>query len=158
AHVWDRQWELVGLIWGGNLGEGQLEGAEIVKLQWDKRTARQQDDLLDYFLNHGSIVDAKRFAELKLADLQTQLTALKKEYPQAQATRGPVMRSAVNPRQTFIHDRGDFRTPGARVATGTPEWLPSRLTVLPTSGSNGVTTEPSRLELARWLVSRDNPL
>ena len=24
-HVWDRQWELLGLIWGGGLGEGQLE-------------------------------------------------------------------------------------------------------------------------------------
>ncbi|MDB5389631.1 MAG: hypothetical protein JWM11_5277, partial [Planctomycetaceae bacterium] len=41
-HVWDRQWELVGLIWGGGLGEGQLEGIEIVKLPWEKRTPRQQ--------------------------------------------------------------------------------------------------------------------
>ena len=24
--LWDRQWELLGLVWGGDLGEGQMEG------------------------------------------------------------------------------------------------------------------------------------
>lgn len=159
-HVWDRQWELVGLIWGGGLGEGQLEGIEIIKLPWERRTARQRDDLLDYFLQHGSIVDGKTFAELKLGELQTKLVALKKEFPHAQATRAPVMQAALSPRKTFVHDRGDFRTPGPAVGTGTPDWLPSPLSPgqPKTDGRNNVTTEPTRLDLARWLVARNNPL
>src|SRR5262245_56701759 len=28
---WDRQWEVLGLVWGGDLGEGQLEGCSIVR-------------------------------------------------------------------------------------------------------------------------------
>lgn len=159
-HVWDRQWELLGLIWGGNLGEGQLEGIEIAKLPWEKRTVRQRDDLLDYFLTHGSVVDPKQFAELKLGELQAKLTALKKEFPDAQTTRAPVMQAALTPRDTFIHDRGDFRTPGARVGTGTPAWLPAMpaKSRTPTDGSNTPPAQASRLDLARWLVARENPL
>lgn len=149
-HIWDRQWELLGLVWGGGQGEGQLEGTEIVKLAWEKRTARQHDDLLDYFLLHGSIADEKRFAELKLKDLQNQLTALKKQYPAAQPTRAPVMQAALTARRTHLHERGDFRSPGPQVEPGRPRWL------LPdeTATSNPET----RLTLARWLVSRNHPL
>jgi hypothetical protein len=150
-HVWDRQWEVLGLVWGGGLGEGQLEGTEIVKLPWPKRSPRQQDDLLDYFLERGSVVDEKRFAELKLGELRNQLTTLKKEFPQAQATRAPVMQASLFPRQTYIHERGDFRSPGSQVVTGTPNWLPN----LTTQSDSGTTT---RLDLARWLVTSDNPL
>ena len=88
-----------GLIWGGGLGEGQLEGTEIVKLAWGQRTSRQQDDLLDYFLQRGSIVDEKRFAELKLGDLRQQLTDLRKDLPQSFPTRAPVMQVSASVRK-----------------------------------------------------------
>jgi hypothetical protein len=146
-HVWDRQWELLGLIWGGNLGEGQLEGTEIVKRPRDKRAPREQDDLLDYFLQHGAIVDEKRFADAKLSELRESLTKLKQAHPAAHCTRAPVMRTALTPRATFLHERGDFRDPGVQVEPGLPKWLP------------GPSAEPqSRLTLARWLVSPENPL
>ncbi|MEK6262590.1 MAG: DUF1549 and DUF1553 domain-containing protein [Planctomycetota bacterium] len=168
-HVWDRQWEVLGLIWGGHLGEGQLEGCEIVRRPWDKRTLRQQDDWLDYFLSHGSIVDAKKFAELKLPELQKQLAVLKKEFAAAHVTRAPVMQAAYAPRQTYIHERGEFRSRGADVSPGFPQsvaWTPSserfenRKTNENQSHSDeGVqATEAPRLALARWLISRDNPL
>ncbi|MDB5336677.1 MAG: hypothetical protein JWN70_2296 [Planctomycetaceae bacterium] len=159
-HVWDRQWEVLGLVWGGGLGEGQLEGVEIVKLPRDRRTARQRDDLFDYFLQHSAVTDPKKFQELKLNELQTKLVALKKELPQAAATRAPVMQAALTPRKTFIHERGDFRSPGPDVVAGTPDWLPVKLTVA-AAASDGIpakSTEPTRLDLARWIVSRDNPL
>ncbi|MFO1091762.1 MAG: hypothetical protein U0992_00410 [Planctomycetaceae bacterium] len=64
-HVWDRQWEVLGLVWGGQLGEGQLEGTEICKLAWDQRiTRRRQSDLRDYFLKNGAVVDGETFAKL----------------------------------------------------------------------------------------------
>ncbi len=176
-HVWDRQWEVLGLIWGGHLGEGQLEGCEIVRLPWDKRTQRQQDDWLDYFLAHGSIVDAKKFAELKLPELQQKLIALKKEFPAAHATRAPVMQAAFAPRQTYIHERGEFRSRGADVSPEIPACVrrgspdpaastdrrspKSEETFGPTSVRGQETRaqrDAPRLALARWLVSPDNTL
>ena len=150
-HIWDRQWELLGLIWGGNLGDGQLEGCEIVRRPWNKRSLRQQDDLLDYFLTRGSIVNEKRFAELKLADLQKQLNELKKEYPKAFVTRAAVMQTAFTPRQTYVHDRGDFRVRGPDVQARIPAWLKPK-------ESAGHEHDRTRLQLAKWLVDPGNPL
>ena len=145
-YTWDRQWELLGLIWGGNLGEGQLEGQEIARLPRSKRTDRQKDDLLDYFLRYGSIIDPARFKELELGKLRDQLEKLKDEFPRA--ARAPVMQAALTPRQTRVHERGDFRDRGHDVRPSTPTCLPKWK---PTS-------EDSRLTLARWLVAPDNPL
>ncbi|MCY2964164.1 MAG: DUF1549 and DUF1553 domain-containing protein, partial [Planctomycetota bacterium] len=145
-HVWDRQWELLGLIWGGHLGEGQLEGTEICRLPWDQRTARQRADLLDYFLSHGAIVDGPKFDALQLGTLRTQLVALRQKFPTA--TRGAGMRATLQPRRTFIHERGEFRSPGAFVDPDTPAVLPAVV----------ASEEPTRLELAQWLVSPVNPL
>lgn len=159
-HIWDRQWELLGLIWGGGLGEGQLEGVEIVKLPRNRRTPRQSADLFDYFLKHGAIADPQRFKQLQLGELEKKLAALKQELPQAAATRAPVMQAALTPRQTFLHDRGDFRTPGPAVSAGTPGWLPVNSTnSLPQSpDSSGKADQLTRLDLARWLIAPDNPL
>ncbi|MEO1993976.1 MAG: DUF1549 and DUF1553 domain-containing protein, partial [Planctomycetaceae bacterium] len=144
--IWDRQWEVLGLVWGGGLGEGQLEGCEIAKLKWSQRTPRQRDDLRDYFLAHGEIVDPGKFKELKLGALWNQLRALKQEFPQA--TRAPTMRAAQTQRQTYIHERGEFRDRGADVQPGTPGCLP---------GWQPSHADPRR-NLADWLVSDTNPL
>ena len=160
-HVWDRQWELLGLIWGGGLGEGQLEGTEIVKLGWENRTPRQQDDLLDYFLERGSVTDEKEFAELKLGELRNQLVALKKQFPQAMATRAPVMMASQTPRQTYLHERGEFRSPGPDVEPALPDWLNASLQAPGDSSRRNksiIHNPSSRLALARWLVSYDHPL
>src|SRR5207247_2462938 len=49
---------------------------------------------------------------------------------------------------TFVYVRGDYRQRGIAVQPATPAVLPA----LPDSA------EPARLRLARWLVSRENPL
>lgn len=146
-HIWDRQWELLGLVWGGGLGEGQLEGQEIARLPWNRRTARQRSDLLDYFLRSGSEIDSQKFKDLKLSDLRSELDALKDRFPKA--TRAPVMQASLNRRQGFIHERGDFRDRGKDVQPGTPKCL--------AEWENNI-DEPPRLRLARWLVSKKNPL
>ena len=145
-HVWDRQWELLGLVWGGGLGEGQLEGTEICKLPWEKRSERQKDDLMDYFLPRSSLVDPEKYKQLELGSLTSKLGQLRSEFPAV--TRAPAMQAAVNHRQTYIHERGEFRDHGEDVD-------PAGLACLP--AVPGGDSDP-RLAFARWLVSGDNPL
>ncbi|MBI1918443.1 MAG: PSD1 domain-containing protein [Planctomycetes bacterium] len=145
-HVWDRQWEVLGLIWGGGFGEGQLEGTQIVLLDPAKRSQDQKDRLLDYFLKQGAVTDPRRFKELKLDELSAKLDRLRAELPKL--TRAPVLRRALVPRQAYLHVRGDFRRKGPGVAPGTLAVLP----LLPKGSS------ADRLALARWLVAAENPL
>src|SRR5262249_28371348 len=53
------------------------------------------------------------------------------------------------PRQTFVHERGDFQSNGEEVRPGTPAFLP------PLRGRSG---RPDRLDVARWIVDPGNPL
>lgn len=71
----------------------------------------------------------------------------KKRAPQ-HAMRSLVMQDLDRPRHTHVLKRGNFLDPGERVTPGTPAILPP----LPKG------EPPNRLALARWLVSRDNPL
>ena len=59
-----------------------------------------------------------------------------------------VMREMETPRETHVLMRGQYDRPGERVEFGTPAALPP----LPEDASR------DRLGLARWLVSRENPL
>ncbi len=68
------------------------------------------------------------------------------------ATTVPVMRELAPDRQreTFIHLRGNFRAPGDKVQPG----LPGAFFEWETVGDE----QPDRMDLAKWLVHRDNPL
>jgi hypothetical protein len=55
----------------------------------------------------------------------------------------------AKPRKTYVHLRGDFLSKGPIVHPGTPEVLPLL---------NARNQRPDRLDLARWLVDRKNPL
>jgi len=144
--VWDRQLELLGLQWGQNLGEGQLEGLNILKIPAEQRTKDQQDRLLDYFLASGSRPYGKRFAELKLSALKEELDKLAKTLPPV--TRAPGMMKSVVHRPTYVHVRGDYRRHGDAVEPGTIAALPAMET----------SVTPDRLELAHWLMSPEHPL
>jgi hypothetical protein len=159
--IWDRQWEVLGLVWGGHFGEGQLEGCVIVQTPVPQRTQDEKDRLLDYFLTHGALISTQRFADLGLSEVKTNLDALKKElrWP----TRAPTMRQARHPRPVHIHVRGDFRVPGDAATPGVLEWLRAG-GAAPGGGADGsgipaaARGPATRLDLARWLVASDNPL
>ena len=151
---WDRYWEVLGLIWGGQLGEGQLEGCEIVRLDWNERTQDQKDRLLYYFLQYGSPVDKQKFSELKLSEVRDKLAELEKQLHRP--TRAPTVRAAVNMRTSYVHMRGDFRDRGINVVADTPTFLPPFSTSDEESGSSNPVS--GRLKFARWVVSPDNPL
>jgi hypothetical protein len=143
---WDRALELLGLQWGQNLGEGQLEGLNIIKTPRELRTQDQSDRLLDYMLKAGSFVFPEKFKELKLDELRNKLDALAKTLPAV--TRAPGMMKSPAPRTTHIHVRGEFRRPGEVVQPGTPAALPAMK----------VKGDGDRLDLARWLVAPEHPL
>ncbi len=59
----------------------------------------------------------------------------------------PVMKELAKPRETFIHERGNFLIRGEKVSPGVPAFM---------LGNHKQPT--SRLEFARWLVHGDHPL
>ena len=142
---WARAWEVLGLVWGQNYGEGQHEGLRILKTPLAERSQFDQDRLFDYFLRNGSMVNETQFAELRVGELVKSLDELDKQLPPI--SRAPTMAQMREARITRVHRRGDFRSPGGEVAPGTPAVLPA-LNV----------ASPTRLDMAQWLVRADNPL
>jgi hypothetical protein len=106
----------------------------------DKRSDKQQAVLRKFYREKvdGPIKRAeaaRNAAKKSLADFRRTL-------PTAMVMKeGP-------PREAFVLIRGEYDKPGEKVAPGLPEFLPP----LP-EGS-----QADRLGLARWVVSRDNPL
>ncbi|MEX2286691.1 MAG: DUF1553 domain-containing protein [Planctomycetaceae bacterium] len=80
----------------------------------------------------------------RLGALKNQLDQLDREIPTTL-----IMHERTEPRETHIHIRGDFLRHGARVTGSVPAVLPP----LPADVKN-----PTRLDLARWLVDPVNPL
>jgi hypothetical protein len=77
-----------------------------------------------------------------LANLKERLRVLTEPFPTM------VMDVAEKPRDTFVLHRGDYSQPTDKVSMGTPAALPP----LPADAA------PNRLGLARWIISRENPL
>ncbi|HJZ53986.1 MAG TPA: PSD1 and planctomycete cytochrome C domain-containing protein, partial [Gemmataceae bacterium] len=103
-----------------------------------ERTAAQRKAILDYRLGQDA----------EYARLQAERRRLETELARVPVVKTLVMQELPTPRPTTSFKRGDFRTPGERVEPGTPAALPPFDPSLPRN----------RLGLARWLVSRDNPL
>ena len=59
-----------------------------------------------------------------------------------------IMADLPQPRESFIMNRGQYDQPGEKVSRGTPAVFPP----LPNAG------QPTRMDLANWLVSPDHPL
>jgi mono/diheme cytochrome c family protein len=79
----------------------------------------------------------------QIEKLRKERTALQAKFPSAM-----VMQEMPQPRDTFLLLRGEYNKKGAKVRAGVPAALPS----LPKG-------EPAnRLGLARWLVTREQPL
>ncbi|MCA9051960.1 MAG: DUF1553 domain-containing protein, partial [Planctomycetaceae bacterium] len=82
--------------------------------------------------------------------LKTQLAAHLKQKPAQPATKARAFAERTKDRRnTFVHIRGVYNRRGEQVRPSTPEILPSLI-----SGNS----EPTRLDLARWLFHEDNPL
>jgi len=122
-------------------------GHEIIRKQPGQRSQKEQDKLTDHFVQYyGIVLQKEQYKELKFSDLVKKLVELDEQYPGL--TEAQTFIENPNPPKAHVLIRGDFRQPGVEVQPGTPAILPP----LPQG------PEPARLRLARWVVSRNNPL
>ncbi len=92
-------------------------------------------------------------ANTELADLQKKVKELKKisdDYEKS-LPNTMVMEELETPRETFIKVRGNYDQDGEKVAAAVPAFLPQ---ISPRADHGPL----NRLDFARWLVSREQPL
>lgn len=116
-----------------------MEVLNAVNMSLEMRNDQNKKDLRNYFQKQE--VARKKFPVLD------QIATLRSGEPQFTTTM--VMQERPQPRETHIHIRGDFLRHGAKVEPAVPAVLP---------GLSEAIKSPSRLDLARWLVSPQNPL
>lgn len=118
---------------------------KLLAVKPEQRSAEQSQQLLDYY----SSLDAatKTFVQ--------QLDELKKKEPaKPELTVRVVLQRAKDPRKTFVFRRGEFLEPLTE-----QEVVPAGFSTLPPMRPRDEKAVMSdRLDLARWLVSANNPL
>ncbi len=122
-------------------------GERIIRTPPDRRSVRHEKALTDFFVReYKRVLSKEEYDRLGYEDLSEKLKELDRSLPpfgEAQAVH-----LEEQPRQTHVYLGGSYKAPGIRVDPGVPEW------VAPRPGAGTVT----RIDLANWLVSRDNPL
>lgn len=111
-----------------------------------ERSEYDEDRMLRWFIRNPG-PDAGRDPDFmnSLREFRRRLAALDDRLPRI--TRAPAMMELSNPPRTHLAVKGDYREAGIPVEPGTLSVLPP----LPEGPRN-------RLALARWLVSKENPL
>jgi len=118
--------------------------AKLLKLAADQRNQGQSQELLDYF--SGIEPSTKTFAD--------KLIALKKQEPaKPEHAVRIISQRAKDLRKTFVLRRGEFLEPVADAEVN-PSGFGSLMPLIP-RGAGGI---GDRLDLARWLVSQENPI
>lgn len=149
--VWQPSWEQL---------LQDLKRYEVAEL-----TEQQKDQVAAAFAKFSKssdldvLADSYRTTEPGWAELRKQLEAALKARPARPVTKARAFTERTKDRrETFVHVRGVYNRPGEQVTAGTPAILPA----LPvrdhdvTQATSPV--QPDRLDLARWLFHKDNPL
>lgn len=113
-----------------------------------KRTPAQIKQLQTYYVRMVCSTTKPAFAkELSiLADIDRTRKAYEDSFPSTF-----VFRDRKTPRESFVMIRGEYDKPGEKVEPNTPAILPPLKKANPTGRA-------TRLDLAKWLVDRENPL
>lgn len=98
----------------------------------------------------AQLVQAQREASAEWRKLDKELIRLTKRESDIRGAKAStlVLQERKEPRETYIHQRGNFLDKGPVVQPGVPAFLPP----LPADAT------PDRLAFARWLMSPENPL
>ena len=130
-----------------NVDPSRTYAQDILRLSSEQRTQKERDQLTDHFLEYYNLaVGKEKYEKVKFKELREKLALLAEEYPPL--SEAQTLAQNPRPPKTHLLIRGDFRQPGIEVLPGTPGFLNS----MPSDPN------PSRLTLARWLVSEENPL
>jgi hypothetical protein len=131
-------------------GDGQPvynQGDKMLRTAPERRAERQKKLLTDHFIdNYHRVITKEEQERLKFRELRKELNALEAAFPAL--SEAQVIVTESEPRETHVYLRGSYRAKGIAVQPGT-------LSVLPAMAPD---SEPTRLTLAKWLVSNDNPL
>lgn len=107
----------------------------------DRRTAEQKKLLADEFAT----------ADVELKEARSRVNSIRRKLGLGAEVKAMVMRDRKEPRDTYIQIRGDFLRPDrqtGKLSAGVPG-------IFPKLGAAG---RGNRLDLARWLIRKDNPL
>ena len=118
--------------------EMPVEVESLLAKAAEELSPEQQEQIDHYYLSVAP----------ELTDARKPIDALRKKMPSFPTTLVMQERPTDNPRPTYLHHRGEYLSPKDAVSPRVPEFLGEELTNGPSN----------RLELARWLVSEDNPL
>jgi mono/diheme cytochrome c family protein len=118
----------------------------------DQRSPEMQSKLATFYARH--IAKSLQPERDELKELEKKIASLKPE------TSVPIMRD-VEPKSariTYVQLRGNYKAQGSQVTAGTPVVFHSIDRGGRSGPVNGDQVLPNRLDLARWLVDRSNPL
>lgn len=122
-------------------------GERILRTPPERRSVRHEKALTDFFVReYGRVLSKEAYAALGYADLAKRLKELDATLPPFGGAQA--VRVADTPPRTHVFLGGSYKAPGVPVAPGWPGWL----------GPPAGTRSLDRIDLARWLVSPDNPL
>jgi hypothetical protein len=117
------------------------EVAKFLQIEPAKRSPAQRQAISTYY---RSVAPELRGARTKLAELERKKSELTRIFPLTLIT------TAVEPRMIRILPRGNWQSDAGDIVTPA---VPTFLLSLEVAGRR-----PTRLDLARWLTNRDNPL
>ncbi|OYW09838.1 MAG: hypothetical protein B7X34_05900 [Acidobacteriia bacterium 12-62-4] len=139
---WDLAWDcLLKLTEGG-------DGERIMRKPITKRTRRDKLVLETHFVrNYHFAIGQPAYKKLKFDELDKKLRALDDEYPPL--SQAYTIAEEPTPKQSHLRVRGDYKALGIPVEPDAPGFLP------PIAKGTGRAT---RVDLANWLTSAENPL
>ena len=123
-------------------------GLRILRTPPAQRDRYQRDTVTNHLITwYHMLIGKELYKERGFPELNEKLLALRTSFPNVSMAQ--TITQSPDLRTSHIHLRGDYRAKGIEVSPGAP----SALHPLSSAGP-----EASRLDLARWIVSRENPL
>lgn len=139
-HEWDTSWDILALY----LDDGQ----RILRTPVERRDWREDLALTEWFLrNYSRVTSDEEYDATGFREAVKEVHALVEALPDV--SRARAVQVDARPVTSHVHPSGAWDDLGDTIAPGTP----AALAPLEIPGP-----APTRLDLARWLVSPDNPL
>ncbi len=139
-HEWDTSWDILALY----VDNGQ----RILRTPASQRHWRDDYVVTEWFLrNYSRVTTKEEYEATGFRDAVKEVHALVAAFPDI--SRARAVQAYAGARQSRVHPSGAWDDLGEAVSPGTPAALP------PASTAGAA---PTRLDLARWLVSEGNPL